>query len=134
MWGRAIGLFFLIPFAYFATKPGFMTSKIKMRSLIIAAMIGTQGVFGWLMVKSGLDEEILRKKDVPRVNHFWLSTHLGSAFLIYSAMLATGLEILKQNRLEKVQTVRVILLSLLIPFRHCKSALVSRSFLQLLYL
>lgn len=98
MWGRAIGLFFILPFAYFATRGGYMTKKIRNRSLVIAGMIGTQGLFGWLMVKSGLDEEIVKRKDVPRVNHFWLSAHLGSAFLIYSAMLASGLEILKQNK------------------------------------
>lgn len=105
MWGRAIGLAFIIPGVYFAAR-GFMTNAIKIRSLVIAGMIGTQGAFGWLMVKSGLDDEIVKRKDVPRVNHFWLSTHLGSAFLIYSAMLFTGLEILKQNRhsIQKVLT------------------------------
>ena len=109
MWGRAIGLFFILPFAYFATRGGYMTKKIRNRSLVIAGMIGTQGLFGWLMVKSGLDEEIVKRKDVPRVNHFWLSAHLGSAFLIYSAMLASGLEILKQNRvLGRITEVCVI--------------------------
>jgi cytochrome c oxidase assembly protein subunit 15 len=98
MWGRAIGLAFVVPGLYFAAR-GYMTSAIRNRSLLIAGMIGVQGTFGWLMVKSGLDDEIVKRKDVPRVNHFWLSTHLGSAFLIYSAMLFTGLEILKQNRL-----------------------------------
>ncbi|KAJ3371326.1 Cytochrome c oxidase assembly protein cox15 [Kappamyces sp. JEL0680] len=97
MWGRAIGLVFVIPGLYFATK-GYMTRAIRSRSLAVAAMIGTQGVLGWYMVKSGLDHEIVEKKQVPRVDHFWLSAHLGSAFLIYCAMVFTGLEILKQNR------------------------------------
>jgi heme a synthase len=98
MWGRAIGLAFVLPGLWFASR-GYMTSSIKKRSFIVACMIGTQGLFGWLMVKSGLDEDILKNKEVPRVNHFWLSTHLGSAFLIYCTMLATGMEILTLNKI-----------------------------------
>ena len=106
MWGRAIGLCFILPGLYFASK-GFMTRAIQSRSLIVATMIGVQGVFGWYMVKSGLDDEIVQKNQVPRVNHFWLSTHLGSAFLIYATMLFTSLEILKQNRIFKAASEKV---------------------------
>lgn len=98
MWGRAIGLAFIVPGLYFASR-GYMTKAIRNRSFLVACLIGTQGVFGWYMVSSGLKEEILINKQVPRVNHYWLSLHLGSAFIIYCSMVATGLEILKQNRL-----------------------------------
>ncbi|KAJ3271295.1 Cytochrome c oxidase assembly protein cox15 [Terramyces sp. JEL0728] len=88
MWGRAIGLFFIIPGLYFASR-GYMTRKIRNRSLLVAAMIGSQGVLGWFM-------------QVPRVNHFWLSAHLASAFAIYMTMLSTGFEILKQNEFKNM--------------------------------
>jgi cytochrome c oxidase assembly protein subunit 15 len=40
MWGRAIGLAFIIPGVVFALR-GAMTRTIRNRSLVIAAMIGT---------------------------------------------------------------------------------------------
>jgi cytochrome c oxidase assembly protein subunit 15 len=104
MWGRAIGLAFIIPGLWFASR-GYMSSAIKKRSFIVACMIGTQGLFGWLMVKSGLDEDIVKNREVPRVNHFWLSAHLGSAFLIYCAMLATGFEILTSNKVKTLDPI-----------------------------
>jgi cytochrome c oxidase assembly protein subunit 15 len=42
MWGRAIGLAFILPGSYFALK-GYMTPSIKYRSLFVALMIGSQG-------------------------------------------------------------------------------------------
>jgi heme A synthase len=51
-----------------------------------------------MMVKSGLKDEIIINNQVPRVDHFWLSAHLASAFVIYSTMVATGLEILQRNK------------------------------------
>ncbi|KAJ3257714.1 Cytochrome c oxidase assembly protein cox15 [Boothiomyces macroporosus] len=101
MWGRAIGLFFIIPGLYFASR-GYMTKKIRARSLLVATMIGSQGVLGWFMVKSGLGDDIIENKQVPRVNHFWLSAHLASAFVIYMTMLTTGFEILKQNEFKNM--------------------------------
>nr|KAJ3417960.1 Cytochrome c oxidase assembly protein cox15 [Polyrhizophydium stewartii] len=98
MLGRFIGLSFILPGAYFAYK-GYMTRGIQRVSLVVATLIGMQGVLGWLMVKSGLSDELLAKPGaVPRVSHYWLTAHLGSAFIIYSIMVATGLRILRSNR------------------------------------
>ena len=46
-----------------------------------------QGLLGWWMVKSGLEE----KSDVPRVSQYRLAAHLSLALLLYSLMLYTGL-------------------------------------------
>jgi heme A synthase len=43
-----------------------------------------KGLLGWYMVKSGLVE-----KDHPRVSQYRLAAHLGSAFVLYTAMLWT---------------------------------------------
>ncbi|KAI8924692.1 COX15/CtaA family [Entophlyctis helioformis] len=95
MLGRFIGLSFVIPGAYFAYK-GFMTPSIQKRSLVVATLIGGQGVLGWFMVKSGLSDELLEKPfATPRVSHYWLTAHLTSAFVIYSIMFYTGVSIVR---------------------------------------
>lgn len=45
-----------------------------------------QGLLGWYMVKSGLDEEKISKTQIPRVSQYRLAAHLGSAFTLYSLM------------------------------------------------
>jgi cytochrome c oxidase assembly protein subunit 15 len=50
------------------------------------------------MVKSGLDEKIVENREVPRVSAYRLAAHLGSAFIIYSLMFITGLNILTAGR------------------------------------
>ncbi|KAI8592124.1 cytochrome oxidase assembly protein-domain-containing protein [Geranomyces variabilis] len=111
MVGRFIGLSFVLPGAYFAYK-GYMTKAIRNRSVLVAGLIGFQGLLGWLMVKSGLSDELMDKAHaVPRVSHYWLSAHLGSAFAIYSIMLVTGLDILRANRTRAVATIKAALSS-----------------------
>ena len=94
--GRFIGVAFVLPAIYFGYTNK-MNTAIKKRSVVIASLIGFQGLLGWLMVRSGLDDNIIKNKDVPRVNHFWLSAHLSSAFVIYATLVATGMEILARN-------------------------------------
>lgn len=53
----------------------------------------SQGLLGWYMVKSGLEEKP-DSHDIPRVSQYRLSAHLGSALLLYSASLWTGLTML----------------------------------------
>ncbi|KAJ3041143.1 Cytochrome c oxidase assembly protein cox15 [Rhizophlyctis rosea] len=104
MVGRFIGLAFIVPGAYFAWR-GYMTKSIRNRSLLVATLIGGQGLLGWYMVKSGLSEELMEKPHaVPRVSQYWLSAHLGSAFIIYATMLMTGLEILRENKAKLSQS------------------------------
>jgi cytochrome c oxidase assembly protein subunit 15 len=110
MLGRIIGLAVIVPGVYFASR-GYMTSTMKLRTFLISLMVGSQGVLGWFMVKSGLGEDVLKSK-TPRVNHYWLAAHLGSAFLIYSAMVLTGLEVLEQNMKLRKSTG----ISALVPF------------------
>ncbi|KAJ3247867.1 Cytochrome c oxidase assembly protein cox15 [Chytriomyces hyalinus] len=96
MLGRFIGLSFILPGLYFAAR-GYMTPAIAKRSFVVACLIGCQGVLGWYMVKSGLREELFESKQFHGVSQYWLAAHLGSAFIIYSTMLLTGLEILRTS-------------------------------------
>ncbi|CAG9462943.1 unnamed protein product [Pedinophyceae sp. YPF-701] len=89
MWGRALGFAFAVPFAYFcATRK--MTWPLARRLLLIFGAGGAQGLIGWWMVKSGL-EEPPEHWDVPRVSPFRLAAHLTSAFAIYAALAWTTL-------------------------------------------
>lgn len=94
--GRLLGLAFVGPLAYFA-----MTKKIS-RPLagnlaIMAGLIGAQGLLGWYMVKSGLDDALMEQPGaIPRVSQYRLAAHLGMAVLLYAGMFTTGLSIIKE--------------------------------------
>ncbi|XP_072196195.1 heme A synthase COX15 isoform X2 [Excalfactoria chinensis] len=51
------------------------------------------GLLGWYMVKSGLEEKP-DSYDIPRVSQYRLAAHLGSALVLYSASLWMGLSLL----------------------------------------
>ena len=52
------------------------------------------------MVKSGLSEEQMATSNaVPRVSHYRLAAHLGSAFLLYAGMFLTGLQVLRDAKI-----------------------------------
>nr|SVE77553.1 EOG090X04TT [Daphnia lumholtzi]SVE78181.1 EOG090X04TT [Daphnia lumholtzi]SVE78811.1 EOG090X04TT [Daphnia lumholtzi] len=90
MWGRLIGAMFVIPAAVF-WKKGYFNSALKKRVLIYGTLIGCQGLLGWYMVKSGLEDRFHGEADVPRVSQYRLASHLGSAFVLYSLFLWTSL-------------------------------------------
>ena len=96
VWGRVIGLAFIFPGLYFYRK-GWMSPTTARRSLLLGGLIGLQGCIGWLMVKSGLDERIVEEKQVPRVSHYRLAAHLGTAFVIYVGMLWTALDVFSKR-------------------------------------
>ncbi len=95
IWGRVIGLAFVGP-AIALAAIGKLPKRLQKQTALISVLIGCQGLLGWYMVKSGLDKDHIEERpvSVPRVSQYRLAAHLGSAFLIYSLMLATGLEVL----------------------------------------
>ena len=85
VWGRLIGLFILIPFLYFIfTKK--LRNKILFRSSIILFLVCVQGLIGWWMVKSGLNE-------IATVSQYRLSVHLSMAFIILGISFWTALDL-----------------------------------------
>lgn len=92
MWGRLVGLAYILPTVYF-WKKGYFTRSMKGRVLGLCGFVFFQGLLGWYMVKSGLEEKP-ESHDIPRVSQYRLSAHLGSALLLYSASLWTGLTLL----------------------------------------
>jgi heme a synthase len=60
------------------------------------------------MVKSGLDPEIIERKDVPRVSQYRLAAHLSMAFLIYTFLLKNGIAALRPPHLFPLTTIIVL--------------------------
>ncbi|KAM8860012.1 heme A synthase COX15 [Spinachia spinachia] len=92
MWGRLVGLAYVLPTVYFWRK-GYFTRSMKGKVLGLCGFVFFQGLLGWYMVKSGLEDKP-ESHDVPRVSQYRLSAHLGSALLLYCASLWTGLTML----------------------------------------
>ncbi|MBT5944175.1 MAG: heme A synthase [Rhodospirillaceae bacterium] len=84
-WGRLIGLVFFLPFVWFLIR-GRVRKSLVPRLIGLFLLGGAQGVLGWYMVRSGL-------VDVPEVSQYRLAAHLSLAFLIYAALVWTGLSL-----------------------------------------
>lgn len=84
MLARGIGLVFLIPFIWFASRRMFTARQLK-QSMLLFALGFAQGFMGWYMVQSGLVDD-------PYVSPFRLAMHLLLAFLIFGACIWFALE------------------------------------------
>ena len=91
MWGRLIGVTFAVPAVYFWSK-GMLTPHLKSRVLMLGSLIGLQGLMGWYMVKSGLEDRFDGPSEIPRVSQYRLASHLGLALIIYSGFLYNALD------------------------------------------
>ncbi|KAI8465786.1 MAG: cytochrome oxidase assembly [Monoraphidium minutum] len=91
MWGRLMGVAFALPAAYFAAR-GAVNGRLGGRLALLFAMGGAQGLVGWWMVRSGLQEPE-NKHAVPRVSPYRLAAHLTSAFAIYATLVWTTLSL-----------------------------------------
>jgi cytochrome c oxidase assembly protein subunit 15 len=98
LWGRFVGLSFVLPAAYFVVRRK-VSKPMALRLVGIAGLIGFQGFLGWWMVKSGLKDDLFAPGSHPRVSQYRLTAHLGAAFLCYTAMVWNGLAILRSHRL-----------------------------------
>jgi cytochrome c oxidase assembly protein subunit 15 len=79
LWGRLIGLVFLLPFLWFAARR-MLDRGMILQMAGLFCLGGLQGLMGWYMVKSGL-------VDRPDVSQYRLAAHLGLAFIIYGWLL-----------------------------------------------
>ena len=79
IWGRLIGLTFIIPLVYF-----YLTNKLSSKTFKYLGFVLSIGCFqafmGWYMVKSGLI-------DKPDVSQYRLASHLTLALIIYGLLL-----------------------------------------------
>mgnify|MGYP005849374023 CR=1 FL=1 len=109
MFGRFIGLVFIIPFAWFLIR-----KKIKkplLPKLLLILFLGSlQGFLGWYMVESGLIKN-------PDVSHYRLAMHLITAFITFAYTFWVALGLINPsptNHQKGMKKPLIILLFLLI--------------------
>ncbi|XP_045499450.1 cytochrome c oxidase assembly protein COX15 homolog [Colias croceus] len=93
-WGRAIGAAMFLPATFFWLR-GYLDKAMKLRVAGYCVLVGAQGLMGWYMVKSGLEDRFQGPCDVPRVSQYRLASHLGLAFLLYAGLLSGALRMLR---------------------------------------
>ena len=87
LWARLIGVVFIIPFIFFIIQKRF--KKEMIRPLIILFLLGAiQGLVGWIMVQSGLEDS-----ELLYVSHYKLAIHfiLALGLLCYTLWFALKL-------------------------------------------
>lgn len=105
--GRAIGLAFAVPLAWFWVR-GAIPAGYHARLVALLALGGLQGVFGWFMVRSGLSAEM------TDVSHFWLSIHLLTALFTLAGLVWTALDLRVLARDPSARPARLGALSLVV--------------------
>ncbi len=83
--GRITGLVFFIPFVAFHMA-GRIPLWLLRRLWVILALGMAQGLMGWIMVRSGL-------QDLPYVSHYRLALHLGLALYLSVVIWRTFLDV-----------------------------------------
>lgn len=111
VWARSLGVVFAIPFIYFIIKKYF-SKKMIMPLVILFCLGGLQGLIGWIMVESGLNDSSVR------VDHIKLAIHFISALvlLVYTYWFALKLLVPKKQLVvsKKANTIVFITLALLV--------------------
>ena len=93
LWGRIIGITFLLPFFYFLLR-GWISRSLASKLIFIFILGMAQGVLGWFMVKSGLS-------DRPDVSQYRLTAHLAVAIILYAYLFWIALGQLHDQKMEK---------------------------------
>jgi len=88
---RLVGLAYALPLVWFWAK-GAIPTGYRPRLVALLALGGLQGLFGWLMVQSGLTGQM------TDVSHFRLSLHLLTALLLLGGIVWTMLDMLVLDR------------------------------------
>jgi len=100
LWARVIlTIAFAIPFIYFLKKR--MIKKEMVSPLLTLVLLGAlEGAVGWIMVKSGLNDENIY------VNHIKLSIHFIIAMFIASYAMLFGLSLISKET-QKVNNINL---------------------------
>jgi heme a synthase len=116
LWARLIGVVFLVPFIVFLFQKRFRNEMVK--PLIILFLLGAlQGLIGWIMVQSGLEDS-----EALYVSHFRLAIHFMLAMLLLCYVFWFALDLLvpgnqftinKSLRVFTIWLIAVLLLQLI---------------------
>ena len=86
LWGRLIGVVFLVPLVVFAIRRQ-ISRRLVPRLVLLFVLGGLQGAVGWFMVASGFFP------DSTAVEPVRLVVHLSLALVLYAAILWTALSV-----------------------------------------
>jgi cytochrome c oxidase assembly protein subunit 15 len=89
LWGRLIGLAFLGPLIWFWAT-GRIEPRLRSWLALLFVLGGLQGLVGWIMVASGF------VPDSTAVSPYRLVVHLVLALVLYSALVWSGMTVLRQ--------------------------------------
>ena len=93
LWARLIAVAFLIPFIFFIIKKKFKKEMIN--PMVILFLLGVlQGLVGWIMVMSGLEDS-----ELVYVSHYKLAIHfiLAMVLICYTLWFALGMLVPKEK-------------------------------------
>ena len=100
LWGRLIGLVFLVPLIWFWAT-GRIERRLRPRLLLLFGLGGLQGAVGWFMVASGF------LPDTTAVSPYRLVVHLVLALALYAAIVWIGFDVLHPTR-RRFQGARLL--------------------------
>ncbi len=110
LWARALGVVFAIGFIYFLLKKYF-DKQMVIPFIILFILGGLQGLIGWIMVASGLNDTNLY------VNHIKLAMHFMAALLLLCYTLWFALQLLvpeekriTNNRFRNFTIIAIVIL------------------------
>lgn len=111
MWGRVIGLYFAGGALFFAAQKRIPRSLYG-RLVGLFALGGAQGLVGWWMVKSGLEEKQAHRHEFAtqevRVSPYRLAAHLCTAFVTFGGLVWTGLDVLYPRQAIQAVDIRAL--------------------------
>ncbi len=101
LWARLLGVVFAIGFVYFLVRKYF-DKRMVIPLIILFLLGGAQGLIGWIMVASGLNDSDLY------VNHIKLAMHFMAALvlLIYTFWFALQLLVPQGQHIQQQQLYR----------------------------
>jgi cytochrome c oxidase assembly protein subunit 15 len=105
LWGRMIGIAFLLPLIWFWAT-GRLMRELRPRLVLLFLLGGLQGAVGWFMVASGFFPE------TTSVSPYRLVVHLALALVLYVALVWTGLSVLRPSPLPPRQPSGLRILAL----------------------
>lgn len=109
LWGRSMGIIFIIPFVFFLIKkwlPGWLIKRL----LIVVGLAALAGAFGWIMVASGLNND-----NRTWVSAYKLATHLIIATSLFSYLFYTFYKVAFQDtEFKGGANLKPLLLSLIV--------------------
>ena len=93
-WARFMGFVFIIPFAFFVLR-GWLDKNFFRKIGVLFIWGGLIGVYGWIMVKSGLTGA-----SVPPIN---LSIHLVLALSLFGYLIYMTLSVYRNNYVSEIR-------------------------------